>query len=193
MAELGARHSGDDHAVRHQRRPRHRVAVFGVGRFRAPDLLAGLEVDRNHVRVKRGAVEFAVEHRGAAVDNAAAHNPRGVGGIFDDRFPNLFAGKGIKRDRLLMIREIDDAVLDQRLCLLAAIVGHAVGPGRHQPFDVIPIDECERAEAVLAVAHPIGEHVARGLFVVRELVRGLGERHHRECHAHKRGQQDGSH
>jgi hypothetical protein len=34
----------------------------------------------------------------------------------------------------------------------------------------------EWAEALLAVAHPIGEHVARGLFVVLELVRGLGER-----------------
>jgi hypothetical protein len=80
-----------------------------------------------------------------------------------------------------MIREIDDAVLDQRLCLLAAIIGHTVGPGRHQPFDVIAIDVCERTEAVLAVTHPIGEHVGRSLFVVRELVRGLGERLYREC------------
>src|SRR5262245_66531480 len=84
-----------------------------------------------------------------------------------------------------MIREIDDAVLDQRLRLLAAIVGHAVGPGRYQPFDVVAIDLRERAEAVLAVAHPIGEHVTRSLFVVLEIVRGLGESSHRMCRGHE--------
>src|SRR5262249_56151838 len=80
MTECGARHAGDDHAVRDQRCPGHRIAVLGVGRFRAPDLLAGLEVERNHMRVKRGAVEFSVEHRGTTVDDAAAHDSRGVGG-----------------------------------------------------------------------------------------------------------------
>src|SRR5437899_1845092 len=89
------------------------------------------------MRVKRGAVEFAVEHRGAAVDDAAADDARGIGRILDHRFPNLLARKRVERDRLFMIGEIDDAVLDQSLRLLAAIVGHAVGPGRYQPFDVV--------------------------------------------------------
>ena len=145
------------------------------------------------MRVERGAVEFAVEHRGAAVDDAAADDARGIGRILDHRFPNLLARKRVERDRLFMIGEIDDAVLDQSLRLLAAIVGHAVGPGRYQPFDVVAIDLRERAEAVLAVAHSIGEHVTRSLFVVLELVRGLGERHHRKCRAHERGYERRSH
>src|SRR5260370_20403280 len=126
------------------------------------------------MRVRRGAVEFAAEDRGAPVEDAAADDARGIGRILDHRFPNLLARKRVERDRLFMIGEIDDAVLDQSLRLLAAIVGHAVGPGRYRPFGVVAFDLRERAEAVLAVTHSIGEQVTRWLFFVLELVLGLG-------------------
>ena len=193
MAEFRAGHAGDDHAVGDQRRDGHRVAVLRFGGLGAPELLAGLGIERDHVGVERGAEELAVEDRRAAIDDAATHDARGLGRILDRRLPDLLAGQGVEGDGLGVIRDVHHAVLDQRMRLLAVVVGHAVGPCRHQPLDVVAIDLRERAEALVAVAHAVGEDVTRRLFVVLQFVRGLGERQHRNCRAHERGQQRRSH
>ena len=49
-------------------------SFFGSLTFGAPDFLAGLDVERDHVGVERRAVELAVEQRGAAVDDAATND-----------------------------------------------------------------------------------------------------------------------
>ena len=60
-AELGAGDAGDHDAVGDQRRHRHRVAFLEVGGLLAPELLAGLGVERDHIGVERGAEQLAVE------------------------------------------------------------------------------------------------------------------------------------
>ena len=192
-AVFRARNARNDDAVRHQRRDRHGVAVLRIRRLRAPDLLAGLGIERDHIGVEGCAIELAVEQRRAAIDDAAANDARRLRRIFDHGLPDFPAGQRIDRHRLLVVGEKDHAVLHQGLALEAAIVGHTVGPRRHQSLDGLTIDLSERAEAVLAIAHAVGQHVARRLVVVLELVGGLSERRHRNCRAHERGQQCRSH
>src|SRR5262245_25229366 len=186
-AVFGARDAGDHHAVRDQRCDRHRVAVLGVLGFGAPDLLAGLLVERDHIGVERGAVELAVEQRTATIDDAAADDPCRLRRIFDHGLPDFLAGQGIDRDGFLMIGNEDHTVLDQGLGLHAPVVAHAVRPRGHQPLDVLTIDLCQRAIAVLRLAHAVAQHVARVLLVILEIVRGLGE-----CRKRKSRAQHGS-
>src|SRR5262249_48634550 len=119
VPELRAGHPGDHHAVGHERSGGHRVAVLGGGWLRAPHLLACLDVERDHVRVEGGAVEFAVEQRTTAVDDTAADDPGGVRRILDHRLPDRSAGNRVEGDSLFVIGEVDDAILEQRLGLLA--------------------------------------------------------------------------
>ena len=187
MTELGARHPRDHHAVRDERCARHRVAVLRIGRLRAPDLFPGGEVERDHLRIERGTVELAVEQRGAAVDDAAADNPCGLRRVFKHRFPDLLTAQRVDGHGLFVVGEIDDPVLDQRLRFLSAIVGHAVGPGRHESFDVVTMDVGKRAIAVLAVAHAISQDIAWRLVVVPQLVSGLRQHEQRNCHTQQQG------
>ena len=53
-AELGAGHARQDDAVGHQRGNCHRVALFDVGRVRAPQLLASLRFQCNYIRIQSG-------------------------------------------------------------------------------------------------------------------------------------------
>src|ERR1051325_1996021 len=52
--EFGPGAAGDQHPVRDQRRDGERVAFLPLGHFLFPQLLAGLLVERHHVRVERG-------------------------------------------------------------------------------------------------------------------------------------------
>ncbi len=91
-AELCPGDAGQDDPVRDQRRHRHRIALFDVGRLLAPELLACLGIERDDIGVECGAEEFALVDRGAAIDDPATHNARRFGGIFDLGLPDLFAG-----------------------------------------------------------------------------------------------------
>ena len=102
-------------AVGDQRRHRHRIAFLDVGGLLAPQLLAGLGVERDHVGVERGAEDLAVEQRGAAIDDAAADDARRLGGILDLGLPDLLAGLGIDRHRGVVRRHVDHALINQRL------------------------------------------------------------------------------
>src|SRR5207237_10116001 len=98
-AELGAGYASDQHAVGDLRRHRHGIAVFPFGGLRLPDLLAGFHVEREHVSVEGGAIDLAVEDRGALVGNAAAHHARRLGRPREVVLPNLLAGGNVDGDR----------------------------------------------------------------------------------------------
>ena len=182
-AELGAGNAGDDHAVGDERRPRHRVPVLELDRVLAPQLLAGLGVERDDVGVERGAEDLAVIDGGAAVDDAAADDARRLRRIFDLGFPDLLAGLGVDRHRGAVGGDVEHALVDQRLGFFAAIVVEAVVPHRNQVLDVILVDLLERAEALQVVAHAVVEDVVRVGGALRQLVRRLRHRGRRKKNA----------
>ena len=90
-AEFGAGNAGDHHAVGDERRHRHRIAGLEVDRVLAPQLLAGLGIERDDVGVERGAEQLAVIDRGAAVDDSAADDARRLRRVLDLGLPDLLA------------------------------------------------------------------------------------------------------
>src|ERR1700737_2078105 len=69
-----------------------------------------------------------------------------------------------------MTRDVHHPVIDQRLRFFAGVVVHTVRPRRHELFDRVAIDLCERAITLVVVAHPVGEHVLRCPFRILDLV-----------------------
>ena len=185
-AELRARDAGDQHVVGDQRRDRHGITFLPLGRLLVPDLLAGLHVERDDMRVERGAVELAVENRGALVGNTATHDARRLRHPVDRRFPDLLAGADVDRHRRLGVGDIHHPVEHQRLRLLAPWIVEAEVPDRHQAFDRRLVDLFERAIAVKAIAHAIGQHVVGVLAVVLEIVERLRRCRAREHNHHDR-------
>ena len=158
-AELGAGNAGDQHAVGDQGRHRHRISGFEVDRVLAPQLLAGLGIERDHVGVERGAKDLAVIQRAAAVDDAAADDARSFRRILDLRLPDLPPGFGVDRHRGAVGGDVKNALVDQRLGFFAAIVVEAVVPHRDQAFHGVFVDLLQRAETLQMVAHSVVENV----------------------------------
>ena len=135
MAVFRAGHADDHDAVGDQRRARHGIAVLDRRRLRrldVPELLAGLGVQRDDVVVEQRPDDLAVVDRGAAIDDAAADDAQGLGRIFVIDAPELLAGHRVDRNRRVVRRDVDDAVLDEREALRAAVVGDRKGPFRDQ-------------------------------------------------------------
>ena len=168
-AEFGSRHSRKEHAVRHQRRHRHRIAFLPFGGLRFPKLLAGLGVIGNHMGVERRAKHLAVVERGSLIGDTAAHHTRRLRWPIERLLPELLSRADVDGDGVFCIGDVHDAVVDERLALLPPIIGEAQAPDRHKAFDVGLVDLLERAIALLAVAHSIGQHVAGILAVVLEV------------------------
>ncbi|MGY4225829.1 hypothetical protein ACVMIH_003190 [Bradyrhizobium sp. USDA 4503] len=192
-AELGARDAGDHDAVGDQRGHRHRVAFLDIRGLLAPQLLAGLGIERDHIGVERGAEHLAIEQRRAAVDDAAADDARCFGGIFDLGLPHLLAGFGVNRHRGVVRGEIDGALVDQRLRLLAAIVGETVIPNGNEILDRVLVDLVQRREALKIVTHAVIENVRSISRPLDQLLVGLGActircKNHEAC-----GQRNASH
>ena len=185
-AEFRAGHADDDDAVGDQRRARHGVAVLDrcrLGRFHLPDHLAGLGVHGDDLVVQKQPDDHPVVDRDAAIDDAAAHDAQRLRRIVVRGAPELLAGQRIDGRRHVVGGGVDHAVLDDRECLRAAAVVDRVGPLRHQLADIALVDARQRAVALAAVAHPVDEHVARGLLVVLEIVGALRQRAGRACGA----------
>ena len=179
-AVLGAGDAGDDHAVGDQRRYGHRISGLEVDGVLLPHLLAGFGVERDDIGVERRAEDLAVIERGTAVDDAAADDARHLGRIVDLGLPDLLAGLGVDRHRRAVGGHIKDAVVDERLRFLAAIVVVAVVPHRNQILDVVFVDLVERAEALQIVAHAVVQHVVSVARSFGEFFRGLRLRPERQ-------------
>ena len=192
MAELGTGHARDHDAVHDQRRAGHGVAI-GMGhrirRFHRPDLLAGLGIESRQPIVHERANDHPLVDRGAAIDDAAADDAQGLRRIIVLDLPDLLAGHRVHGRRRVVGCNVDHAVLDDWKAFSALQVGERIAPDRHQLAHVLLVDLGERAVAVSGIAHPVDEHVARGLLVVLQIVRGLGERHRGKYRAHQRSQQ----
>ena len=139
-AELAARHAGDDLALDDHRRGRVAVAGLEVVDVFLPDDLAGLLVEGDELGVEGAEDHLVLVERGAAVhDVAAGQDALGQAGVV---FPELLAGARIDRvDARVRAGDVDDAVLHQRLALLAALLLAAEGerPGRDQ-VDGVAVD-----------------------------------------------------
>src|SRR5262249_50987032 len=121
-AELGAGDAGDQHAVGDERRDGERIAVLPVRGLRLPLLLAVLRVIGDHMGVERGTEDLSVVDRRALVGDAAADDARGLWRPIQRLLPDLLAGGDVDRDRRLGVGDVHDAVVDDRLRLLAPIV-----------------------------------------------------------------------
>ena len=189
-AELGAGDAGQHDAVGDQRRHRHRIAFLDVGGLLTPDFLAGLGIERDDIGVERGAEDLALVERGAAIDDAAAHDPRRFRRIFDLGLPDLLAGLGVDRHRGRVGGDVEDALVDDRLRFLAAVVGQAVIPHRHQVLGVVLGDLGQRTEPLQIVAHAVIEDVRRIGRPLDQLIGRLSAHSHRSEHGKAGGQRD---
>src|ERR1700690_2253825 len=158
-AELGPGDTGQDDPVSDEWRHRHRIALFDVGRLLPPELLARRGIKRDHIGVQRGAEHFAVKDRGTPIDDAAAHDAGCFGWILDLGLPNLFAGFYVDSHRGSVGGDINDALVDERLRLFAAVVGKAVVPYWNQILGIVFVDLREWAEPLQVIAHTVIEHV----------------------------------
>ena len=121
-AVFAAGHARDQHAVHHRGRRGDRIAFLPFGDLGLPDFLAGFRIERLQVRVDRGDEYLAVVERNPSVGEPAAHHARGRRVPLDGRCPDLPAGGDIDCHRLPDVAHVHDAVVDERLPLLADLV-----------------------------------------------------------------------
>ncbi len=158
--EFGAGDAGHDDAVGDLRCAGHGVAALHFGDVGFPELLAGLGIERDQLCVERAADDLAFIQRSAPVDDATADDARCLRRILDLGLPELFAGLGVDRDRGAVGRNIQHALIDQRLRFFGAVIVIAQIPGRNQMLDVFCIDFGQRAVALLPIIHAVIEYVA---------------------------------
>ena len=186
-AEFTARYAGDDQALDDQRRGGLAVAGLVIGDGLVPDDLAGLAVERHDMGVERAEDDLVAIDRRATVDHVAAgHDAVGQAGIV---FPLLFPGARVEgEDAGIGARDIDHAVIDDRLRFLAALLFPAErgGKGRHHLGHVGGVDLGKRAEPVRLRPHAIGQHIAGGGGVGHQVriarASGWPVRQGRRCH-----------
>ena len=167
-AVLRARDSGDEHAIGDLRRHGLRIAFFPLGRFLPPDLLAGFLIQRDHVRIERGAEHLAFVKRHAFVRHAAAHDAARLRHPLHRRAPDLFAGQCVNRIRPFGVADVHHTVVDHRLRLLAEIVVQTRRPHRREFLDVAFVDLTQRAVTVLVITHAVGQHVIGAGFITHQ-------------------------
>src|SRR6266699_989943 len=140
-----------------------------------PDLLAGLHVEREHVRVDRLAEELAlVDRRRAPHERAAGRDAQRSALVLDGRAPDLPAGRDVDGEGPVAVDHVHDAVVDRRLRVLAHVVRQTEAPDRDQAPDVGLVDFLERAVHLQVVAHAEGGDVLGVLPVVEQLFGRLG-------------------
>src|SRR5215472_10161773 len=77
-AELATSDAGIDDPVVIERRIRNPVTIVPVLDRRPPYLLAGLDVERDHIGVELSQEQHPLAHRQAAVEPAATHSRDGL-------------------------------------------------------------------------------------------------------------------
>src|SRR5262249_57897710 len=97
---VAARDASDENPVRDQRGDDPGIAFLEVREFLLPDLLSGLHVERDDVRVDLLAKQLAVVDGGAAAhDDAGVADPRRRALVLHRRPPDLLAGPDVERAR----------------------------------------------------------------------------------------------
>ena len=116
---------------------------------------------------------------------------RGVsGGILDLGLPDLLAGLGVDRHRGVVVGDVDDALVYDRLRFLAAIVGEAVIPHRNEILDVVLVDLRQRTEPLQIIAHAVIENVRCIGRTLDQLIGGLSARTERRENGKASGQRN---
>ena len=136
---------------------------------------------------------LALVDRGAAIDDAAAHDARRFRRIFDLGLPDLLAGLDVDRHRGGVGGDVDDALVDDRLRLLAAVVGKTVVPHRNKVLGVVLVDLRERTEPLQIIAHAVIEDVRCIGRTLDQLIGGLSARTERSEHSKASGKRDAFH
>src|SRR5262249_51347313 len=118
-----------------------------------------------------GGDDFAVVHRDAAIDDAAA-DFGADGGLIDFRIPTpaLFAGAGVDGvDDAPVGDAVDGSVVfEGSTFLIASAVADVVGEGEAELADVRGVDQVERAVAGFAGGESVADPVLTGLAGVLE-------------------------
>src|SRR5207247_951993 len=171
-----ARHPRDQYAVGDEGRNDALVAFLPLGVLLLPDLLAGLHVESEHVRVDRLAKELAlVDRRRASHERSAGRDAQRPALVLDGRAPDLPAGRDVDGEGPVAVDHVHDAVVDRRLRVLAHVVCQAEAPDGNQAPDVGLVDLLQRAVHLQVVAHAEGGDVFGVLAVVGQLLGRLGE------------------
>src|SRR5438309_9985571 len=173
---VAARHPRDQHPVRNDGRNDAFVAFFPIGILLLPDLLAGLHVEREYVRVDRLAKELAlVDRRRASHERSAGRDSQRASFVLDGRAPYLPARRDVDGKGPVAVDHVHDAVVNGRLRVLAHVVREAEAPDRNQASYVGLVDLLERAVHLQVVAHAEGGDVFGVPPVAEQLLRRLGE------------------
>jgi hypothetical protein len=179
--------AGDDFAANDNRAGRVLVSELVVGGLDVPDYLPGPRVQRDDVCVVGRTEDLVVEDGERFLDPASevassARRPlretRDVGLLASATtgrrgcrrraravFPDQIACRCVEcLDHAARIRQIHDAVIDQRSGFLRSAVVHRPRPRELQLLDVLLVDLFERAVAPCAVGAPPVQPVAgRGI------------------------------
>src|SRR5437773_1025663 len=93
---VSARHPGDQYAIDDDRGNHPDVAFLEIGEFFLPDFLAGLHVERHHMRIHRLAEQLAVvDRRRSSHDRAGVSDTQRRPFVLDRRAPDLPAGRDV--------------------------------------------------------------------------------------------------
>ncbi|MPL73713.1 hypothetical protein SDC9_19519 [bioreactor metagenome] len=172
-AEFAARVAGDDKPVHDQRRRGVGVALLVIGDLLVPLDLAGLQIEREDARVERAEIDVVAIDRRAAVDDVAARQDAlGQAGVI---LPDFLAGLQVDRIHArIRAGDVHHPVVDQRLAFLTALLlaAEAEGPGRYQVFDVVLVQDLERAVALQVTPHPVGQHVLGAFLILQQVLLG---------------------
>src|SRR5215469_4425874 len=140
-AELATGDSGVDDPVVIERRIRNPITIVPVLDWRPPHLLAGFDVERDHIGVKLAEEQHPLAHRQPAVEPAAAHGRDGLADA-GPVLPDDPAGLGIEREHVVVAGYyVHDAVFDERRRFERIFTAEpgALKAGHPGPFELLDV------------------------------------------------------
>ena len=153
-----------------ERRAGHGIAGRVIAEFLLPDRLAGLPVQRHDRGVQQAHIDLVAIDGRAAVDHVAT----GADIVRQARrvLPELLAGLGVQgKHARIRGRDINDAVPDQRLTFLPALllVAKRKRPLGPHLAHIGGIDPGQRAVPLRLQTHAVHQHIIRGLVIVLQI------------------------
>ena len=151
-------------AINHLAVDDHRPRGLGnsfvvVGTLRLPGDLAGAGVECDEERIVRSQNDFVTVDRNVPITIPRARHPSNVVRKWSSILPQEIPGRGVERlDDVLHIGEEHDAVVDNRLHLLIALV-HRPRPDQLELVNAVDVDLVKGAVAPQRVAVPKADPV----------------------------------